>query len=76
SDWKLFSTIVKIGTDVGIPGDVDNNGEVDIADANIHINIMLGKDNASNYGGRADVTGDSVVDVSDVNAVLNIMLGK
>jgi len=57
-------------------GDVDGNGVVDIADANIIINIVLGKDSASNYGGRADVTEDGTVDVSDINAVLNIILGK
>ena len=60
----------------GIKGDVDGNGEVDITDANILINIMLGKDSASKYDDRADVTGDGVVDVSDMNAVLNIILGK
>ena len=60
----------------GIKGDVDGNGEVDITDANILINIMLGKDSASKYGGRADVTGDGVVDVSDVNAIINIILNN
>jgi len=63
-------------TPSGIKGDVDGNGEVDITDANILINIVLGKDSASNYGGRADVTGEGDIDVSDINAVLNIILGK
>jgi len=60
----------------GLKGDVDGNGVVDITDANILINIVLGKDQASNYGGRADVTGEGDIDVSDINAVLNIILGK
>jgi len=60
----------------GVKGDVDGNGVVDITDANILINIVLGKDQASKYGGRADINGDATIDVSDINAVLNIILGK
>lgn len=57
-----------------IKGDVDGNGEVDIADLNILINIVLKLDDASKYGKRAFVTGGEVVDVSDINAVLNIII--
>lgn len=58
-------------------GDVNNDGKVDISDVNIVINIMLGKDSADNYDGRAYITeGDTSVDISDVNAVINIMIGK
>ena len=57
-------------------GDVNSDGNVDIADVNIIINVMLGRDLASNYGHRCYVTDDETVDISDVNAVINIMLGK
>ena len=57
-------------------GDVDGNGVVDITDANIIINIILGKESASQYAGRADVDGNNVVDITDANIVLNIILGK
>ncbi len=60
----------------GITGDVTGDGEVDIADVNAIINIMLQKNPASDYPGNADVTGDGSVDIADVNAVINIMLGK
>ncbi len=59
-----------------VPGDVTGDGEVDIADVNAIINIMLQKNPASDYPGNADVTGDGDVDIADVNAVINIMLGK
>ncbi len=59
-----------------IYGDVDNNGVVDISDVNILIDIVLGKDSASKYNGRADVDGNGGVDISDVNKALNIVLGK
>lgn len=64
------------GEDPGVPGDVTGDGEVDIADVNAIINIMLQKNPASDYPGNADVTGDGGVDIADVNAVINIMLGK
>lgn len=57
-------------------GDVNADGVVDISDINIIINIMLGKDSADRYDGRAYVTEDNLIDVSDVNAIINIMLGK
>ena len=60
----------------GVKGDVDGNGVVDITDANILINVVLGKDSATKYGGRADVDGNGVVDIMDVNISLNIILGK
>lgn len=57
-------------------GDVNGDGTVDITDANILINIILGNDKASNYGGRADVDGNGDVDVADTNAVINIILSN
>ncbi len=75
--WKDFYDIEE--KDYGFntkTGDVDGNGVVDITDANILINIVLGKASASSYGGRANVDGKGDVDISDINAVLNIILGK
>lgn len=60
-----------------LKGDVNLDGSVDVADINILVNIILGKDSADKYDGRAYVTdGDTDVDVSDVNAVVNIVLGN
>lgn len=56
-----------------LTGDITGDGEVDIADVNAVINIMLGK---AERIPAADVTGDGEVDIADVNAVINIMLGK
>ena len=58
-----------------VKGDVNNDGVVDIADANIVIDIVLGADDAAKYDGRADVNGDGVVDIADANAVIDIVLG-
>ena len=77
SDASNVETVTLFDPSAGLRGDVNNDGKVDIADVNILINIMLGKDSADNYDGRAYVTeGDQVVDIADVNAAINLMLGK
>lgn len=70
----LFLTVT--GWPVPLVGDVDLDGKVDVSDVNIVVNIILGKDSAANYDGRADVKQNGAVDVSDVNAIVNIILGK
>ena len=59
--------------EINIPGDLNGDGKVDIADVNAVINMMLGKTSPTEAG---DVTGDGNVDIADVNAVINLMLGK
>lgn len=63
-------------SDDTISGDVTGDGQVDIADVNAVINIMLGKAQASDFPGDSDVNDDGMVDVSDVNIIINLMLGK
>ncbi len=70
---ELQFTGTKVDEPTPTPGDVTGNGNVDIADVNAVINIMLGKAAPTASG---DVTGDGSVDIADVNAVINIMLGK
>ena len=67
---------LRIVQSAGLAGDVNGDGEVDVNDVNILINIILGTDDAEKYDGRADVNGSGGIDVSDVNALLNIILGK
>ena len=55
-----------------MPGDVNSDGVVDITDANLLINAILGKP----AEGNLDVDGNGSIDVSDVNIVINIILGK
>ncbi|MBO5541526.1 MAG: Omp28-related outer membrane protein [Muribaculaceae bacterium] len=57
----------------GVTGDVTGDGQVDIADVNGIIDMMLGKAESMNI---ADVTGDGQVDIADVNAIIDMMLGK
>lgn len=60
-----------------MPGDVNNDGMVDVTDINIVIAVMLGDTGnlQEDWIARADVNGDTFVDVSDINALINHMLG-
>lgn len=53
-------------------GDVNGDGEVNIADINCLIDIILGGEDI--YEGRADVNEDGEVNIADVNAVIDIIL--
>ena len=53
-------------------GDVNSDNEVNIADVNALINIIL---DGSGNNPAADVNGDHEVNIADVNTVINIILG-
>lgn len=57
-----------------IYGDVNDDGEVDIADVNCVVNSVL-KGNQGLWNGREDVNGDGNIDVTDINALINVLLG-
>lgn len=74
--YACYRLYVEGATPPALAGDVNGDGVIDISDANILINIILGKDSADRYGNHADTNGDSNTDISDINTVLNIILGK
>ena len=53
-------------------GDVNGDGEVNVADANALIAIVLG--GTDNSDGRSDVNGDGEVNIADVNEDISIIL--
>ena len=66
--------VLRLGDDAGIPGDVNEDGAVNINDVVAIINVMAGTASWPN----ANVNGDGAgsVDINDVVAVINIMAGK
>ena len=74
--WKNFRNILEQDAVEPVKGDLNGDGAVDIAEVNILINLMLGKNDSYATLETADLTGDGKVDIADVNAVINIMLGK
>ena len=70
SEW---SPVVKFTTlETAKPGDVNEDGEVNIADVTMLVNVILGNAEAEN----ADVNTDGTIDIADVTALVNIILGK
>lgn len=59
------------GDAVPVPGDVNEDGEVNIADVNALIDMILG----GNVTALGDVNNDSEVNIADVNALIDLILG-
>ena len=66
-----FADHVIISRGVSIPGDVNGDGEVNIADVNAIIGAIL----SNNGHAHGDVNGDGEVNIADINAVIDIILG-
>ena len=57
---------------IDLTGDVNGDGEVNITDVNVIINLIItGLDNP-----RGDVNGDGEINITDINAVINIITGQ
>jgi hypothetical protein len=56
----------------GVNGDVNGDGEVNIADVNAIIDMIL----SGTVDPAGDVNGDSEVNIADVNAVIDIILNR
>ena len=74
--FTMPASDVTVTVTFAIPGDVNDDGVVDVRDANIIINVILRTDDGNDYGGRADVNGDGSIDVRDANAIINIILNS
>ena len=56
-------------------GDVNGDGEVNIADINALIDVIMGGTADADLRIRADVNEDGEINIADVNAVIDIILG-
>lgn len=67
--WGLFSQIGYVANGVG-PYDMNGDGELNIADVNILINVII-----AGRTGPYDANGDGEVTIADVNALIDSVLG-
>ena len=72
-DYKDY-TFIQERTHVPILCDVNFDGEVNIADVNFVIDVILGLNDI--YDGRTDVNCDGETNIADVNLVIDVILGK
>ena len=70
--YKIGSNVKPDEPEPGIPGDVNVDKEVNIADVNAVIDMIL----SGNQNPLGDVNGDKEVNIADVNAIIDIILSK
>ena len=69
--WQDDQRIVEVQDQAAYPeGDVNRDGEVDVADVHACANHILSR---QNWGAAADVNGDEVVNVLDVQEIVRII---
>ena len=79
-DIDMAEQIIKVDFDgqseggESVRGDLSGDGQVDVTDVSICIDMVLGKKTPDLT--IADLDGNGLVDVSDVSAIIDIVLGK
>lgn len=75
-DVNSNGAVRRIVTDTVLRGDVNQDGEVSVADINAIIEVILGKPVGQDLYARADVNEDKEVSLADVNDVVGVIFGK
>ena len=74
--WKKFQNIVDV-KNVIVPGDVNGDGEITIADANNVIDIVvMGGNSGHTRIPAADVNNDGEISIADFNAIIYMILNN
>ena len=68
----LADSMAKAGEMSNLPGDVNGDGEVNVADVNAVINQVL----SGQLSEAGDVNGDGEVNIADINAVIDLILSS
>jgi hypothetical protein len=66
----LALVLTALGANAAVRGDVNSDGEVNIADINAVIDLIL----TSNDDIKGDVNGDGEINITDINAVIDAIL--
>ena len=57
-------------------GDINGDGEVNVADVTTLVDYILGKNPTNCNESACDINGDNEINVSDVTSLVDIILGK
>ena len=69
NEMSFSMTVLKLG-------DVNDDGDVDIADAVCIVNHIVGKPNTTFVEAVADANGDGDIDIADAVHIVNLVVGK
>ncbi|MCH8877585.1 MAG: hypothetical protein IIA89_12300 [Chloroflexi bacterium] len=61
-------------TSTPVPGDLNQDGNVNVLDVQLAVNVFLGTETNVGIVGRSDINGDGKVNVLDVQLIVNIFL--
>lgn len=75
TDGNFIATCT-VNVILDLPCDVNHDGEVNIADINAIIDIILGGDVNDDIYSRADVNNDGEINIADVNTVIDAILSN
>ena len=73
-NFTLYYTGAEGGPSLFTPGDVNNDGEINIADINAVLDIILGGSADDDLRQRADVNEDGEINIADVNTIIGMIL--
>jgi hypothetical protein len=71
-DSDVATFVYRVSAEIN--GDVNRDGEVNIADINVIITVILSSDVNPDVLARADVNGDGEVNIADINVIIKIIL--
>ena len=75
--WQRFTNVEEIEVEQpAIPGDLNGDGNVDVEDVNIIINLILEAITPDQLNGNPDLNGDGATDIGDVNDLINLILNQ
>ena len=72
-NFTLYYTGEEGGPSLFTPGDVNNDGEINIADVNAVIDIILGGSADADLRQRADVNIDNEINIADINTIIGLI---
>ena len=75
-DGKSFFTTTIFTLEPPMPGDVDGNGSLSIADASLLIDYLLGQEVEGISPEAADVDGNGIVSIADISAIIDLLVNQ
>ena len=70
----IIDTIYELLNDLSLPGDLDDDGDVDMVDLGIFVDVLLGQDSDPAHESRADLNGDQTINGDDIQLFIDTIM--